>query len=76
MLAEVSHRNIVTFLGSFTGGGLGESPWLVMELCQQNLAKVVHLQRTKTAVDVWYILKEVGSALDCMHSKGIIHRYT
>jgi serine/threonine protein kinase len=65
-----SHKNIVQYFGAWI-----ECDWLYvqMEMCESCLSSQQSTQRSFGEAQIKQLLREIGSALDHMHTRGLVH---
>ncbi len=76
LIQTITHPNVVKI---FEAGERNNIPYFVMEYLEgMDLATIIYQkwleQKTLGISRALYIVREVGSALDLAHSKGIVHR--
>ena len=76
--SRISHPNVVQFIGLYWPTARAEIPWLVMELMDKSLAKLIEDYATSSKnIPLYFkltILLDTCKGLRYLHSKKIIHR--
>ena len=75
-MSEMSHPNVVEFLGIYRPSWDDKLPWLIMEMMDTNLTSLIEKhETTDLPLHIKFsILMDTSQGLQYLHSKDIIHR--